>query len=1158
MILDKEFSRESFLEFVNNFLPNFGKDIRPVQHSRSFREACSLGSCSELDLQILELVLDGSINKRVSIATEAFKLMKAVGSYKALVVFQSNKEKSWRLSLMTATPTIEEGKIVTRLSNPRRFSYLLGPGAKTVTPFKYLVKQGEVLDFEDLQNRFSVEVVNKEFFGSIAELYTKFVGGKRKKGSKVADYPGMLKISGKENCSNEYQEFAVRLIGRIVFCWFLREKKSANNTPLIPDEVLSLAAVNSNQVYYHKTLEPLFFEILNKKLDKREAPFREKPFSLIPYLNGGLFSPHHDDYYDYSTAIQGGKLGVVDVPDEWLKEFIELLNTYNFTVDENTTYDVDLSVDPEMLGRIFENLLAEINPETGKSARKSTGSYYTPRPIVEYMVDRSLVHYLESKTQVDIRQIEALVSYDLLDDEDSPLSQAEENKILDALSKLTVLDPACGSGAFPIGILQKVVFMLQRIDVEARRWLEKQLLQVTPELRRLLETQYANKNYDYLRKLGVIRESIYGVDIQPIATEIARLRCFLTLIVEEDVDDKENNRGIEPLPNLDFKFVSANSLIRLPDTADKQQQMFEDTEGIEALRKIRNEYFGAANEERAQLQAEFKAVQHDMALKNIDIYKGSASKLSNSLARWEPFEHSAVDWFDSEWMFGVKEFDIIIGNPPYIGQKNNNLLFKPIKQGWLGNFHQRRMDLFYFFFHLALSIGEEHSIISFITTNYYINATYADKLRKDFKKRATILNLINFNELRIFKSAVGQHNMITILRKGKDEETIAKTCITRRNGNANQALLKAIVDCKDEKTDYFQVSQNDLFDDEECYIRITGSSHITGNPVQLLLERIKEQGVALSNICNVNAGVQTGADKVTNNHIKIYDIQARSSEGIFVLTDEEVKSMNLNSNAKDVLKPWFKNSDIHKWQTENSSEEKLIYYTSKSQFDLDPVLAKHFSKYKRLLINRNTRSGTGVITEDDYEKFLNGTKFISYVMIASAFKTGKYYCISYARDQQVFEEPKIVAPQRSPSNTFGYNEIPWYASADVYFITEKDQSLPLKYILALLNSNLYYQWLYHRGKRKGETLELYRKPLSEIPIKKVSDREQRPFVNLVNKMLAITNSENYSQKPEKIAEVEEYEKQIDQMVYKLYGLTDEEIKIVEETIGNKKYENKIN
>ncbi|MEB3291507.1 MAG: TaqI-like C-terminal specificity domain-containing protein [Leptolyngbya sp.] len=171
-------------------------------------------------------------------------------------------------------------------------------------------------------------------------------------------------------------------------------------------------------------------------------------------------------------------------------------------------------------------------------------------------------------------------------------------------------------------------------------------------------------------------------------------------------------------------------------------------------------------------------------------------------------------------------------------------------------------------------------------------------------------------------------------------------------------------------------------------------------------------------------------------------------------------------------------------------------------------------------------------------------------MISSAFKRGDYYCISYARDTGIdyFESPKIIAPQRSSSNTFAYNESSWYASADVYFMTAKDRSSDLKYILALLNSRLYFTWLYHRGKLKGETLELYLTPLSEIPIKKIARQDQNPFVDIVNKIIFITQDSGYFAGPEKQAQVKEYEKQIDRMVYELYGLTEEEIEIVERKI----------
>jgi hypothetical protein len=265
-------------------------------------------------------------------------------------------------------------------------------------------------------------------------------------------------------------EFTVRLIGRVIFCWFLREKKSAAGLSLMPRELLSQQAVSNQSDYYHSILEPIFFEVLNKHGKSRREQYATGPFATIPYLNGGLFSPSYDDYFSYNTDKQSIFHNTVIIPDEWLVEFISFLETYNFTIDENVSFDEELSIDPEMLGRIFENLLAEISPETGESARKRTGSYYTPRSIVDYMVDEALFSYLKSQTALPDEKLRAIISYDLDDDTEHPLSAEEYNKIVNSLSTIKILDPACGSGAFPIGALQKIVFILQQADPDGHEY----------------------------------------------------------------------------------------------------------------------------------------------------------------------------------------------------------------------------------------------------------------------------------------------------------------------------------------------------------------------------------------------------------------------------------------------------------------------------------------------------------------------------------------------------------------------------------------------------------------------------------------------------------------------------------------------------------------
>jgi len=277
-----------------------------------------------------------------------------------------------------------------------------------------------------------------------------------------------------------------------------------------------------------------------------------------------------------------------------------------------------------------------------------------------------------------------------------------------------------------------------------------------------------------------------------------------------------------------------------------------------------------------------------------------------------------------------------------------------------------------------------------------------------------------------------------------------------------------------------------------------------------------------------------------------YSINVEEGSGIFIAYDYELDKLNLTQKENNFIKPWYKNSDIERWVCSAKTERRIIYLTSKDDISdmYIPNLIKHFRPYKSLLINRNVR--TGSFSDEQYNMFVDGKIDIPYVMIKSTFKSGRYFCLSYARDKFIFESNKIVCPQRSPVNTFAYSDQPWYAASDVYYLLHKEGSnFPLKYLLSLLNSKLYYFWLYFKGQRKGQTLQLFKDPLSEIPVKRIPDENSKKFISEVDKILSITKSEDYQNNESKQAEVKKYEEQIDQMVYELYGLTKEEIAIVE-------------
>lgn len=713
-------------------LPDFVGEKHDVSFSSEiFTTVKQLGDSVACNLSVFEVVLkDGAQNRRVAITQEMFKVMRGLRINNAVVAFTNADKRNFRISLLTSKYEYDGEKIVKVLSNPRRYSYSLGLGTKTKTAYKFLIAKGKVTDLNELINRFSVEVVNKQFYSEVATSFTELVGGERD----GKTYEKLLNLHGSVD-HNKYAEFGVRLIGRIVFCWFLREKRSENNIPLVPDDMLALETIREKANYYHDALEPIFFELLNTSHKKRKACFNTDYYKLIPYLNGGLFSPHIDDRYKFDSVNNCGLYGVVTIPNEWFIKFYNTLGQYNFTVDENTAYDIELSIDPEMLGRIFENLLAEINPETGENAKKSTGSFYTPRDIVDFMVDSSLCEYLKTKTGIDGMKLNALISYSKDDDNLAVFNEAEKKKLIDALYTVTVLDPACGSGAFPIGMLQKVVYVLQEIDPTANLWFDKATENVGILLKKEFEKKFNAGSLNYIRKLSVIQNSIFGIDIQPIAVEISRLRCFLSLIIEEKVDDTEENRGINPLPNLDFKFIIANSLITLDNTT--QLSIFENQDHIKILKDIREEYFNADSERRTELKLEFLQVQQDMLLNTIANYQKQASARYQQLSEWKPFENQATSWFDSEWMFGIKDgFDIVIGNPPYLESRHSNFSESlkdklqeqlHIRYGKRFDLIPRGSDLLIYFYELSLRVIKENGINVFITQNSWLDTEYGSK-----------------------------------------------------------------------------------------------------------------------------------------------------------------------------------------------------------------------------------------------------------------------------------------------------------------------------------------------------------------------------------------------------------------------------------------------
>ncbi|MDR2427007.1 MAG: Eco57I restriction-modification methylase domain-containing protein [Endomicrobium sp.] len=551
-----------------------------------------------------------------------------------------------------------------------------------------------------LWNAFALKEVNKKFFEGIAELFTE-----------------LFNFLAKTKDREDSKLFANRLIGRLLFIWFLRKKE------LINESYNYFTADENSDVYYENKLKLLFFEILNTQVESRKTDDKE-----TPYLNGGLFEAHANDWINEN----------IKFPKDWFYRLYEHFNNFNFTTDESTPEYEQVAIDPEMLGRVLENLLAMLNTDTVENARKAKGAFYTPREIVSYMCKESLRQYL----YVALNNPAYNDGVDkLLDESDAVFETANSNakrdlwgkaskdiviaKVLSALDNLKVLDPACGSGAFPMGMLQILLKSYERLD----------------------------SRFDpYKIKLGILENNIYGVDIEPMAVEISRLRAWLSLIVDTPL-----NKTVEPLPNLDFKFVCANSLISL----EKSSTLFDDVDTEEELLKEKERLYGEHDHNKAE-KIRNKVQELTDKLVSLEVNEATASGRAKQL-RSIDFKDTTKPalCFDVFWHFGLKTdlnggcFDIVIGNPPYVSTKGLKKEEKDILQKEFG-FSD---DMYNHFFFKGIQLLSKNGNLSFITSKTFWTTQTKQNLRNMLLTKK--INYI-FDTANPFESAMVDTSVISV------------------------------------------------------------------------------------------------------------------------------------------------------------------------------------------------------------------------------------------------------------------------------------------------------------------------------------------------------------------------------------------------------------
>ncbi|HEV8080567.1 MAG TPA: TaqI-like C-terminal specificity domain-containing protein [Chitinophagaceae bacterium] len=972
----------------------------------------------------------------------------------------------------------------------------------------------------------------------------------------------------------------IRLITRLIFVWFLKEKN------LIPDELFNKRELDkildykdkTGSTYYKAILQNLFFATLNtemnkdvkdknkisrtfvnrntgvphyfrySKLIKDQAKFA-KWMDNIPFLNGGLFecldkrSKNKDIYIDGFTQ-QVKNEPIVTVPDYLffsdapqnidlnntfhtkgkkyeVRGLIDILSRYKFTIEENTPVEEEVALDPELLGKVFENLLASYNEETETTARKLTGSFYTPREIVNYMVDESLITYLcnsivkedDEKQQNALNEkLHHLFSYTV---EEPQFIDAEKNQLIDAIDTCKILDPACGSGAFPMGILHKLVFILGKLDPNNKKWKQKQSDKAKRD-KALAERMEDDKNrdaaiqeidlrikdiekafdqnnheLDFARKLYLIENCIYGVDKQPVAIQISKLRFFIALIVDQKTENNtEPNRGIRPLPNLETKFVAADTLVGLENRVQltlidpNLEKQIEEKEA--EIHDVRERHFRARTPEtKDKYRAKDEILRGELAklLEQAGLFSPTNAK---RIAYWNPYDQNkAADFFFKEWMFSLKVgFDIVIGNPPYIEHKKLKSISSVLKEQY--ETYSGTADIYVYFYEKGIKLLAENGVLSYITSNKFIKTSYGEKLREFLVKRK-VEQIIDFTEVHVFEALVSSCIVITSEAKSKNNVLVSfATDELTSFGNLNE-----FISCHN-----LLIEQKTL-GKEIWQLQSMGNLDIK--------KKIESSGKLLSNIRGVNfyRGVTTGYNPA------------------FIINDEIKRELiKANKINKSVIKPLIQGRNIKKWEIKNNGEYLLF-------------IPWHFPLHENPEITGNSAKAEKALRENYPELYEHLKSHKPDLSKRNKDETGiryEWYALqrcaaSYYKE---FDRDKIVWGLTADKWAFAYDDKKHYLPSNGYILTASN--IDLKYLLSLLNSKLSQFYFSFIGiMTAGGAYTLKHETISEMPIVEGNEISRILFISIVDYILFL-----YEKEENESGKIEEFEKILNGCVYELY------------------------
>ena len=938
-------------------------------------------------------------------------------------------------------------------SSFRRFTYFVSREFTNKT-FLQRIGDNEFSSIEKIKDAFSVEKVTKEFYLEYRKLFESLV-------KDLLSNHTFINEAAKNDINTE--NFAKKLLGQIVFIYFI-QKKGWMGVPAgqnwgVGDKNFLInqfkEAIGKKSNFFNGYLESLFYGTLNNPRRNSADPSFSKDFNCrIPFLNGGLFEAE----YDWKNSF-------IYLDNNIFKNVFDVFERFNFTVEEESPDDKEIAVDPEMLGKVFENLLAE-------NLRKGTGTYYTPREIVYYMCQESLINYLDANSKLGKDKVEKCVKS--LKEGEKLLSEKEAGEMDNLLEAIKICDPACGSGAFLVGMLNEIV----RLRL----------------LLRLLCPSKLSKKSEYQLKKDTIHNCIYGVDIDPGAIEIAKLRLWLMLVVDYEI------REIEPLPNLDYRLMCGNSLldefegVRFYNGDNEKQDLdlFKDTkkqEKIAELKKKVEEYFDIHDdEEKRSKRKEINDIK-DWLIKT------ALEKRRKELASHRKSEEAKLNMFDEEnrkkyfsnwgtkflaeakinevlrnlhdpskakpffiWKLEFIDvfedkggFDVVIANPPYdvyqghrsgeIDEIRKYSLYEKASGG--------KLNAYKLFLAKSADLQKQNGVLCEIFQNSFLGDSSSSKIRQYFLRDQRIIKIDSFPErddvnLRVFESAK------------------MSVCILTSQNNKLPVYDFSLSIWRDKYMILGQkivLSNQDLFglDPENASIPMTGEQEFN------ILKKLS-----------------------VNPRLKEF---ARCYEGEINLTFHK----KFLTREKRKHAPMIKGAAVQKWFIKEKMSQGEIEYLDKNKYLKENTGKK--SQHHEL--GRIVMQGITGVDEKNRLKM--------------ALVEAGIFC-----------------------------------GNSVNYILVCDKKISYKFLLALLNSRLlnwYFKMLSTNSNVNGYEVDNF-----PMPTKK--DYDANAFIEIVEKVLKLAGSADYLNSVPKQSKVNEYERKIDQMVYKLYGLTKEEIQIIERSGAN--------